>query len=82
MAAALHLAREVARVINISVYDAMETIWNASPTCHQLIATPEGWAVLACYVADMCGKPMPSLSNGVQKGPPIGVEEGPPFQII
>ena len=22
------------------------------------------------------------LSNGVQKGPPIGVEEGPPFQII
>jgi restriction system protein len=23
-----------------------------------------------------------SLSNGVQKGPPIGVEEGPPFQII
>jgi len=23
-----------------------------------------------------------SMSNGVQKGPPIGVEEGPPFQII
>ncbi|QWT16214.1 hypothetical protein [Sphingobium xenophagum] len=23
-----------------------------------------------------------SVSNGVQKGPPIGVEEGPPFQII
>ena len=23
-----------------------------------------------------------SLSNGVQKGPPIGVEEGPPFRII
>lgn len=23
-----------------------------------------------------------NLSNGVQKGPPIGVEEGPPFQII
>ena len=22
------------------------------------------------------------LSNGVQKGPPIGVEEGPPFRII
>jgi hypothetical protein len=22
------------------------------------------------------------VSNGVQKGPPIGVEEGPPFQII
>jgi len=22
------------------------------------------------------------MSNGVQKGPPIGVEEGPPFQII
>ena len=21
------------------------------------------------------------LSNGVQKGPPIGVEEGPPFRI-
>ncbi|WP_327753081.1 hypothetical protein VVT58_11420 [Sphingobium sp. SJ10-10] len=25
---------------------------------------------------------MPNVSNGVQKGPPIGVEEGPPFQII
>ena len=24
----------------------------------------------------------PGLSNGVQKGPPIGVEEGPPFRII
>lgn len=24
---------------------------------------------------------MSSLSNGVQKGPPIGVEEGPPFRI-
>ncbi|MBB5708542.1 hypothetical protein FHR21_003933 [Sphingopyxis panaciterrulae] len=24
----------------------------------------------------------PTLSNGVQKGPPIGVEEGPPFRII
>lgn len=23
-----------------------------------------------------------TVSNGVQKGPPIGVEEGPPFQII
>ena len=23
-----------------------------------------------------------AVSNGVQKGPPIGVEEGPPFQII
>ena len=22
------------------------------------------------------------VSNGVQKGPPIGVEEGPPFRII
>ncbi len=26
--------------------------------------------------------PSPCLSNGVQKGPPIGVEEGPPFRII
>ncbi len=23
-----------------------------------------------------------NVSNGVQKGPPIGVEEGPPFRII
>src|SRR3546814_283245 len=31
----------------------------------------ENTMIYACY-----------LSNGVQKGPPIGVEEGPPFRII
>ena len=48
------------------------------------------------FAAGMFGEPRPQqsarrlvddiarfpLSNGVQKGPPIGVEEGPPFQII
>jgi hypothetical protein len=33
---------------------------------------------LAIYDALLAGE----VSNGVQKGPPIGVEEGPPFQII
>jgi enoyl-[acyl-carrier protein] reductase I len=28
-----------------------------------------------------CGARL-AVSNGVQKGPPIGVEEGPPFRII
>ena len=26
-------------------------------------------------------QPLRNLSNGVQKGPPIGVEEGPPLRI-
>ena len=38
------------------------------------------WSVftLFCGFAQTFGQ----LSNGVQKGPPIGVEEGPPFRII
>ncbi|PKP95782.1 MAG: hypothetical protein CVT74_18665 [Alphaproteobacteria bacterium HGW-Alphaproteobacteria-13] len=36
------------------------------------------WAAIPIYWAAAAA----SLSNGVQKGPPIGVEEGPPFRII
>jgi hypothetical protein len=36
-------------------------------------------ATLGCGISF---QEMMRVSNGVQKGPPIGVEEGPPFQII
>ena len=43
------------------------------------------WAALCSLVArtlQRSHKIEEPVSNGVQKGPPIGVEEGPPFQII
>ena len=45
-----------------------------------------GQGVMTCSLAKLLfsgeRKQQPNLSNGVQKGPPIGVEEGPPFRII
>jgi integrase len=48
----------------------------------------ENTMIYACYRMGYLGKQTVhgfrglGLSNGVQKGPPIGVEEGPPFRII
>ena len=41
-----------------------------------------GWHVNRKRVERIWRREGLKVSNGVQKGPPIGVEEGPPFRII
>jgi len=54
-------------------------------TAKQLTSGPVTWLGNVENLEAFLDRPPlahPCVSNGVQKGPPIGVEEGPPFQII
>ena len=65
----------------------IEAIAARSDTARRLMTVPGvgplgATALLASAGTGRQFRKARDLSNGVQKGPPIGVEEGPPFQII